>query len=302
MSANIPAHFVQTYSNTVQLLSQQMNSRLEPYVMSGFHEGEKASPVDQWGKIEALENTERFSEMPRVDDTNDRRWIIPRDWDLPQLVSPKDLLRVLNDPKSALARAAVAAMNRKKDKTILDGLLGTNFVGKDGTATRAFPASQSVGVNVGGTNSNLNVAKLRAVKVLLGKADVDLGGEEIYMAVNTSALDSLLNEIQVVSKDYNVARDGSPILKDGIIERFLGINFIQTEQVYTGTDDQGGTSYQLPFWVKSGAYLGKWRDVNTRMDERTDLRDVPTQIYTRMTLGATRLEEVKVGRVWARQS
>lgn len=301
MSVNIPTHFISTYSGTLELLTQQLRSKLEPFVMSGTNEGEKASPVDQYGLIEALENTERFSDMPRVDAPADRRWVLPTDFDLPQLVSPKDILRVLQDPKSTLAKAAVAAFNRKKDLVILQGLLGSNFTGKDGTTTETFPAAQSVSVSVGGTTSNLNVAKIRAGKRILMGNDLDLGSEEIYMAINASAHDALLGEIQVVSKDYNMAKDGAPVLRDGLIDRFLGVNFIHSERVFTGTDDAAGTSFQLPMWAKSGAYLGKWKDINTRVDERKDLRDIPFQVYTRMTIGATRLDPKKVVRVWARQ-
>lgn len=302
MSVNIPAHFVSTYSGTLELLAQQLVSKLEPYVMTGTNEGEKASPVDQYGMIEPLENTERFSDMPRVDAPAARRWVLPTDWDLPQLVSPKDILRVLQDPKSILAKAAIAGFNRKKDLTILQGLLGTNFTGKDGTTSTVFPTANSVSVNTGGTASNLNVAKLRAARVLLGKADVDLDGDDIFIAVNTSAMDALMNEVQIVSSDYNAQKDGVPVMREGKVARFMGFNFVQTERIFTGTDDAAGTSHQLPVWQKSGAYLGKWKDINTRVDERTDLRDIPYQIYTRMTVGATRLDEAKVVRIWARQT
>ena len=300
MSANIPSHFVSTYKGTLDLLVQQMRSKLEPFVTSGMNEGEKASPVDQYGLIEALENTERFSEMPRVDAPTDRRWVLPVDFDLPQLVSPKDILRVLQDPKSTLAKAAVAAFNRKKDLVILQGLLGTNQTGKDGTVNTIFPVAQSVSVNTGGAASGLNVAKLRAAKRLLMAADLDIASEELYIAVNAAAHDNLLNEIQVVSKDYNMAKDGAPLMREGLIDRFLGINFIHSERVFTGTDDAAGTSFALPVWAKSGAYLGKWKDINTDIRERGDLRDIPYQVYTRMTIGATRLDEKKVVRIWAR--
>jgi hypothetical protein len=298
MSANIPTHFVQQFADTLALLAQQEKSKLETTVDSGMHIGEQASPVDQWGKIAVSENNERFTEMPRVDAPLDRRWVIPTDFDLPQLVQNKDLIRMLTDPRSIMARDAIAAFNRQKDTTILQGLLLGNQTGKTGTTVTQI--ANSVSVNTGGAASKLNVSKVREAKRILMANDVDVQGEELYFVVNAAAHDALLNEIQVVSKDYNVARDGMPVMKEGLIDRFLGFNFIHCERVFTGTDDAAGTSSACVAYAKSGAYLGKWQDITTDVRERPDLRDIPTQIYVKATFGATRLDEAKVVRVWSR--
>jgi hypothetical protein len=42
--------------------------------------------------------------------------------------------------------------------------------------------------------------------------------------------------------------------------------------------------------VKSGAYLGIWKDVENDVTRRTDLSGLPWQIATLMSSGATRLE------------
>lgn len=300
MSVNLPSHYVQQYANTVALLSQQIASKLEATAEGGSHTGEQASPVDQYAKIEALENTERFSEMPRVDADVDRRWIVPRDFDLPQMVSPRDLLRLMNDPKAPLARAAVAAMNRKKDLVLLQGINGTNLTGKTGTTSTTFPATQVVGVSFGATTSKVNVAKLREARRILMANDVDVDMEELWFVGDAAAHDALLAEIQVVSKDYNETRDGKPIMREGKIDRFMGFNFKHSQQVFTGTDDAAGTSTACFCYAKSGVYLGKWADVTARIDERPDLRDVPVQLYTKMSLNGTRLDEKKVVRIWSR--
>jgi capsid protein len=301
MSANLPTHYVKQWANTIELLAQQKQSKLQMTVDSGSnHYGEQASPVDQFGQLEATENTERFAPMPRTDLPTDRRWIIPRNWDVNQVIDKNDLMRMLNDPKSKEAEAAVAALNRRKDTTILQGLGGVNLTGKDGTTQTSLPATQVVGVSTGGTASNLNVAKIRAAKRILMGNDVDVLGEELYFVVNAAAHDSLLAEVQASSKDYNEARDGKPILVEGIISRFMGFNFVHCERVETGTDDQAGTSSSCFAYAKSGVYLGTWKDIATDIRERGDLRAIPYQIYTAMTLGATRKDEKKVVRVWTR--
>jgi len=298
VSANIPTHFVQQFADTLALLAQQEKSKLEMTVDSGTHIGEQASPVDQWGKINPTVNNERFSDMPRTDAPLDRRWVIPVDYDLNQLVQNKDLIRMLTDPKSIMARDAIAGFNRQKDVTILQGLLLGNQTGKTGSTTTQI--ANTVPVNTGGTASKLNVAKVREAKRILMANDVDVTGEELYFVVNAAAHDALLNEIQVVNKDYNIARDGAPVMKEGLIDRFLGFNFIHCERVFTGTDDQAGTSSACVAYAKSGGYLGKWQDLTVDVRERGDLRDIPTQIYVKMTIAATRLDEAKVVRVWSR--
>lgn len=303
MSINSPTFYAQQFATQVALLAQQKESKLQRAVTVGTgHYGEQASPVDQVGLIDATENTERFAPMPRTDAPMDRRWVLPRNWDINQLKDKNDLIRQITDDKMALAEAAVAGMNRRKDRTILDGLLNANQTGKSGTVSTPFGAGQTVSVNTGGAASGLNVAKLREARRILLANDVDVMGEELFCVVNAKADSQLLAEIQITSKDYNQLRDGTPILRDGMIDRFLGFNFIHCERLteFDGTDDAAGTSTPVLFFAKSGAYMGIWKDTNTRIDERTDLRAIPWQLYSSATFGATRLEEKKVVRAWAR--
>ena len=83
------------------------------------------------------------------------------------------------------------------------------------------------------------------------------------------------------------------------IERFLGFNFIHTELLSTGSDDQSGTSTKVPAWAKSGLYVGIWNDINSKINERPDLESIPYQAYVKGTFGATRLEEKKMVQIWA---
>lgn len=303
MSINSPTFYARQFATDVELLSQQEQSKLQMAVTVGSdHYGEQASPVDQVGKVDVTENTERFSPMPRTDAPMDRRWILPRNWDINQLKDKNDLIRQITDDKQALARAAVAGMNRRKDRTIIDGMINANQTGKDGTTTTNLPTGQVVSVNFGGAASSLNVAKLReALRIMLAN-DVDVDREEFYLAEDAKAHAALLAEVQVTSKDYNQLRDGVPVLRDGKIDRFMGFNFIHCERIadFIGTDDAAGQSSPVLAWAKSKVYLGMWKDTNVRIDERTDLRAIPWQLYCSATFGATRLEEVGVIKIWSR--
>jgi len=295
MSVNIPTLFVEQFSTNVNLLVQQKGSRLRGAVMTGNYVGNQASPVDQVAPVNAQKVVSRFAPMGRVDGAFDRRWVFPVDYDLPQLVDTFDKLRLIVDPQSYLVESAVYAMGRAMDDEILAAFTGTNFTGVNGATSTSILSANTVSVSTGGTSSNLNVAKLRAGKKLLMSYDVDLDNDPIFMAINAKAHDSLLNEIQIINTDYN----DRAVLVDGKVQRFLGVNFIHTERVISGTDDASGTSDSLPMWVKSGMHLGIWSDISVSVSQRNDLQGEPFQAYVKGTFGATRTEEKKIIRVWA---
>lgn len=303
MSTNLPSLFVSEFSTNVNLLLQVKGSKLSGAVMNGSYVGKQASPVDQIGAVEALKVTDRFAAMGRVDATVDRRWVFPIDYDLPQLIDTFDKLKMISDVKSAYVQNAVYAMGRAKDAEIISAMFGTNKTGETGATSTVFSTAtgQVVGLNTGGSNSNLNVAKLRAAKLQLMKNQVDLDTDPIYCAIDAVNHDALLNEVQIVSTDFNGAE--RPVLDSGRLTRFLGINFIDVELLRTkalGTDDQttSTTSIQIPIWAKSGMHLGTWADIQASVTQRNDLRGIPWQVYATGTFGATRTEEKKIVKVW----
>lgn len=287
MSVNLPSHYVSQFSSNVNLLLQQKGSKLREAVMVGSHVGKQASPVDQFAPIAMQAVTGRFEAMGRVDAAVDRRWVFPSDFDLPQMIDSFDKLRLLTDPQSAYVQNAVYAAGRKMDQLILAAINGTNYTGVAGGTSTVLPSAQKVLVTEGGANSGLNVAKLKAGIKLLMAADIDMGAEQIYCVIKAKQHDNLLNEIQVISQDFNWG--DRPVLKEGRIQRFLGINFIHSELV-----ESSSTSDLVPLFCKSGVHLGIWNDITTDISQRKDLQGLPWQAYVYMTAGATRLEEEKV--------
>lgn len=297
MSINIPTWYVSQFSTNIQLLLQQKGSRLRNCVMTGSHVGKQASPVDQIGAVAARKVTGRFQPMGRVDAVLDRRWVFPVDYDLPQLIDSFDKLRILTDPSSQYVVNATYAMGRAQDDEIIGAATGTAKTGVDGSTSTTVLAANDVLVGTGATGAvALNVAKLRVAKKLLMAAEVDLEFDPLYMPINAYAHDALLQEVQIIDMDYS----DMPVLVEGKINRFMGINFIHSERVTLGTDDLSGSSYQLPVWAKSGMYMGIWGDVKTDISQRKDLEGLPYQAYVDGTFGATRLEERKNVRIWVR--
>lgn len=284
---NIPTFYAQQFATNIELLLQQRGSKLRNSVTTDSYIGEQASPVDQIGAVQMQEVTGRFEPIGRVDAETDRRWVLPSDYDLNQLIDSFDKLRLITDPESPTVMNAVMAAGRQIDDVIVDAYFGTAKTGKSGSTDTSFPAGQQVAVNYGASsNTGLTVAKLREARKKLKAAEVDMDMEEVYCVITAEQEDNLMAEAQVISLDYNE----KPVLVDGRLNQFLGMNFIHCERL--GVD---GNSYRrVPVYAKSGMHLGMWNDITTDIDQRKDLKGHPFQAYVYMTIGATRIEEEKI--------
>ncbi len=284
MPDNITVASVQQYKANVELLLQQEGSRLRNAVTTGSHVGKAASVVEQFGSATAQLKTGRHSDTPLLDLSQDKRWVFPLDYEWASLIDNEDQLRMIVDATSPYARTGAAAMNRAIDDVLLTAVHGTNFTGENGTSSETFgtlgSGTYDVGVNTGGTASALNVSKLQlAVRILMTANKGDLM-EPVNAAISSYEHDSLLKEIQVVNKDYS----NSAVLEDGRVKRFMGIDFILTERLTVTAGNR-----LIPVWLKSGLYLGIWKDLNAEITKRAD-KSYATQVYLCQTIGATRTQ------------
>ena len=216
MSFNITTAFVQNYQSTVTMLLQQRGSKLRDAVTVGSYVGKAARAVDQIGPVTAQKVVGRHADTPMISTPHDARWIYPKDYEWADLIDDLDKLRMIADPSSAYAQNGAYALGRAIDDEIIGAFFGVAKTGETGAVSTAFPTSTStnvVGVDTGGTASGLNVEKLRKAKKMLMAAQVDLDADPIFCAITAQQHDDLLNELQVVSLDYNTR----PVLVDGMI-------------------------------------------------------------------------------------
>jgi hypothetical protein len=152
--------------------------------------------------------------------------------------------------------------------------------------------TQYVGPNFGGTATNLNVEKLREGKRIFQSNNIDLDQEQLWMLVTSKEADALLGLTQVVSTDFN----DRPVLVDGKVTRFLGINFRHIEFTSSGFSNASqmlnGSNRLCPLFVPRAYHLGVWEDTTARMSQRAD-KGYATQVYLRHTIGATRIDELR---------
>jgi hypothetical protein len=110
------------------------------------------------------------------------------------------------DERSELVQVVGSAIGRRQDQIVLDALAGSS-------------TSLIVTEDEGGTNTGLNVAKLRAAKKLLDKGNVPMDNR--HMIIHANSLASLLSETSVTSADFNTVR----ALVSGELNTFLGFTF-----------------------------------------------------------------------------
>lgn len=286
---DLSGHYRIQFAQTASLLLQQRGSKLRSYVNSSSMKGEGASPIDQYGVTEARERTGRAVPKESANTPTDRRWAYPRFFDWSDIIDKIDTLQTVSDPQNPLVQACVASLGRKIDDEIVRSFFADAKTGKQGGTTTAFPTStQQVAVTVGGAASKLNVMKLREARRISLANEID-PSDELYCVVNAMQHDALLGEIQITSSEYNGG--DRPVLKDGIITRFLGINFIHCERI---NNIRTGGNDLIPVYAKSGIHLGIWSDVMTDIGPRRDLEGNPMEITGSVTIGATRTEEKKV--------
>lgn len=296
MSTNLQTLYVSQFSTNIMLLLQQKGSKIRGAVMEGSHVGNQASPVDQVGSVEANKVTTRFAPIVRTDANLDRRWVFPQDYSIAQFIDNFDKLRILIDPQSSYVQNSVYALGRRIDDEIITAFFGTAKTGTTGTTSTTFPAGQQIAVNQEATpNTGLTVAKIRAGRKLLMKNFVDVDTDPLICVIAASQMDDLLRETQVVNADYNVTSAGKPVLsEDGMIRRFLGVNFVWCERIVQSQYLDGSGFARVPLFARSGMYMGIWGDIMTSIDRRVDLEGLPWQVYARETIGATRIEEKRV--------
>jgi hypothetical protein len=292
MSENLINLAVTQFSATLEMKIQQLTSALRGRVAEGTHKGKQASPVNYMGPVKFQIPQGRFSPLVAQSANFERRWVFPKDRDLPQLVDTFDELRLISDPKSQYVANTTAAAAREWDDQIIvaataDAKTGTDVdaLGTETFDTSIYRIADTFGASAA---TGLTVAKLKELKRKFRHYGQDGNSDnEVQTVVIGSQQESdLLGETEVTSLDYN----SRPVLVDGNISRFMGFNFIVMERLPTYTTSTRGV---LAF-MKSGLYLGIWSDLANAVDRRTDLSSQPWQLYSKLTCGATRLQAGKL--------
>lgn len=309
MSAQVDVAFINQFNATSMSLSQQKGSRLQDKVRNESQKGE-AEFFERIGTVAAVELPGRHSETPYVDTPHTRRMVTMKDYVWADRVDDQDKIRMLIDPTSEYAAQAAYAFGRTKDSIIISNALGNAYGGKTGSSSIALPAAQKYASNDGSALKNLTVATLRHVKKMMDVNEVE--GRR-FIACTASQIESLLGQTEVTSADFNTVR----ALAQGEINSFLGFEFVRTELLanpasgtsadpttgITGSGtDVGTSSYRSCIaWAEMGLLMTTGMEYETKIDVLPGM-NYTTQVYARMSIGSTRMEEVQVVEVICKEA
>jgi hypothetical protein len=229
------------------------------------------------------------------------------------LVDDVDKIKTLNDPTNDYVQAAMWAHGRKIDDILIAAASGSAYGGVSGATAVVLPTTQKLmSCNAAGTaGAPLNVQALRRSLKMFEQNDVD-DSEQKFFVFNALQKEFLLSATEVTSSDFNSIK----ALVMGQVDTFLSFKFIRQEALVdqassllfapsTGlydnaTIDTNGYDRCLAY-VKSGLLLAVGKDISSSID-KLPTKNMSTQVYTSMSLGATRMEEEKVLEVHCKET
>lgn len=299
---SVPEHHIAMYTANVKALLTKSGGLLLPYVSQGTYRGEKVQVVDFVGTVEFVERNTPYSDTKLTELEHTSRWISGTEYDCAVLVDRLDLLQMIYDPSSVYVERMRDAAARRMDEIVMSKFFADARTGKEGTTVTSYKAANTV-VH-GGTR--FTVAKLRAMRKLMKKRQLDLRRVKPLIATTSEQIDDLLGEVVVGSSDYNAVKP----LVDGEVSSFMGFTFLPYEDNGTPTGGKGIPTFvdtgpvtvrQCPVWVPDGMHYGSWEGLVVTINNRPDKNNIK-QLHATFTGGATRVMEDEVFQLQAVES
>ena len=175
-------------------------------------------------------------------------------WNAPEYTDMFDAQDVNFDEKQELASTIAMALGRRTDQLVIDAM------------DASTPLTTTIGTNVGGNNTNLNMAKVIKAQVELRNQGVP--NSELFAAVNALGLGGLLNDETATSADYQAIK----ALVSGEIDTLVGFKFIILESRIEGGLTTAGNVVDSYFFQRPAIGIAIGIDMKTEIDwvaERT---------------------------------
>ena len=272
------------FKDAIYLLAQQLESRTRAHVMVDTNFVGVTKYYDQYATDSMIEIVSRYADTPIQLPDHRRRSVAPRYFVSSTLEDPVDALQMIIDPKSAYMQAKRAAAERQLDDLVISAALGTALTGVAGGTSTTLASFNSGSQIIANGSVGLTKGKCISAKRALDAQEVDK--EERFMLISAAQLEDLLLTTEVTSADYNIVK----ALVEGDVKTWLGFAFVHSERL---NQDAGATYRKCIAWQKKGIQLAIQKEIEGRIDERTD-KNMAWQVYLRMCMGATRLEEARV--------
>jgi len=181
------------------------------------------------------------------------------------------------DERRELVQVVGNAIGRRMDQLVLDAL-------------NAASSPSTVGTDIGGTGSNMNLAKLLAAKKALDTNNVPSEGR--CMIIHANGLSALLDETELTSSDFATVK----ALSTGEIDTFLGFKFITL-----GDRDEGGLP--LPSTRTCFAFHRDAIGLGIGMGQKSEINYVPEKtsflVSSMFSAGAVAIDDEGIVKISA---
>lgn len=181
------------------------------------------------------------------------------------------------DERRELVQVVGNAIGRRMDQLIIDAL-------------DAASSPSTVATTVGGSGTNMNLAKLLAAKKALDTKNVPAEGR--CMIIHANGLSALLDETELTSSDFATVK----ALSTGEIDTFLGFKFITL-----GDRDEGGLP--LPSTRTCFAFHRDAVGMGIGMNQRSEINYVPEKtsflVSSMFSAGAVAIDDEGIVKISA---
>jgi hypothetical protein len=175
------------------------------------------------------------------------------------------------DERSELVQVVSKAIGRRADQLVINALANSG-------------TSLTVANSVGGSTTNLNVAKLREAQRLMNANNVPM--EDRTILIHASNLSNLLSETAVTSSDFNTVK----ALVQGELDTFLGFKFITIGDRAEGGLTGGGSGSDRVVYAYHKSAIG----MAEGMGVRSEINYIPEKtswlVASMFSAGATTID------------
>jgi len=193
------------------------------------------------------------------------------DYVAPEYTDIFDQSHVNYEERQELVKVVSGAIGRRADQIKLDALAASS-------------TTLTVGNDIGGTDTNLNVAKIREAKRLLDGNSVPKADR--FFSMHADGLSALLGETEIGSSDYNAVR----ALVAGEVNSYLGFSFVTFGDMDEGGLASDGSSDRTSFaWHKNALGYGE------SISQRSEINYIPEKtswlVTAMLSAGAVAIDD-----------
>lgn len=219
MPQSIDAHLITQFSDMLHVKSQQIRSRLRPFVNIRPMVGDRFA-YDGLGIIEAREIQGRVVQTQFDDIEHNRRKIKRRRFVVTLPIDASDVRGVLIDPQGPYAEACIRAMERVFDRVGIEAAFADVQTGRDFETTVTF--ANDGGLTVDAT-AGFTYEKLLEIRKNWRNNDVGTDiSEQFLLLITGDEEEQLMKETELTSGDFS----RHFVVDQGEMIRAVGMNLL----------------------------------------------------------------------------